>query len=149
MSNVYRFGPDEDRSVQASAWIARMDKGLSAADTEALLAWLLADRRNESELLSMAEMWDKMDALSQLSEVFPHSAEIGDSNIPGHRWWASATIGIALVAVMAVLIMGVSLFRPERDRAFDVDTYETAIGGISKIPIDRRIADCSELPQQH
>ena len=79
MSNIYdirkRSASLEQCSEAAGDWIAKMDKGLSEAEMHALRAWLKADPMNESELLQMARMWDKMDILMRLSEVFPHSKQ--------------------------------------------------------------------------
>ena len=78
MSNVYDIDRTrrrrEQRAVEASTWIARMDKGLGDAEAEALRAWLRADAGNRAELLEMARMWDQMDALALLSEAFPRNA---------------------------------------------------------------------------
>ena len=78
MSNVYEIDRTrrrrEQRAVEASTWIARMDNGLGDAETDALRAWMRADARNQAELLEMARMWDSMDALALLSEVFPRKA---------------------------------------------------------------------------
>ena len=75
MSNVYEIGREKgrehDHSIEASTWIAKLDKGLSTIETDTLKLWMQADPKNETELLAMARMWDKMDALSRLSEVFP------------------------------------------------------------------------------
>lgn len=75
MSNVYDIDRTrrrrEQRAVEASTWVAKMDKGLGDAEADALRAWMRADARNEAELLEMARMWDSMDALALLSEVFP------------------------------------------------------------------------------
>ena len=79
MSNVYDIDHKrrraEQRAVEASTWIAKMDQGLGDAEAEALRAWMRADPENQAELLEMARMWDRMDALARLSEVFPHASE--------------------------------------------------------------------------
>lgn len=78
MSNVYDIDHTrrrrEQRAVEASTWIARLDNGLGDAEAEALRAWMRADARNQSEILEMARVWDNMDALALLSEVFPRKA---------------------------------------------------------------------------
>ena len=58
MSKIYRFDPELKGSdqlfVETSAWMAKMDKGLSDEDAEALSTWMAADPRNEKQLLAMA-----------------------------------------------------------------------------------------------
>ena len=70
MSKVYRFDPElkdgDQHPIEASEWIAKMDKGLTDADADTLFAWMRADPRNEAQLLEMARMWDKMDVLARL-----------------------------------------------------------------------------------
>ena len=43
---------------------------------------MAADPRNEKQLLAMARMWDKMDALARLSEVFPHASGAVPQPVP-------------------------------------------------------------------
>ena len=86
VSKIYRFDPELKGSdqlfVETSAWMAKMDKGLSDEDAEALSTWMAADPRNEKQLLAMAQMWDKMDALARLSEVFPHASGAVPQPVP-------------------------------------------------------------------
>ncbi|ANO51007.1 hypothetical protein BA177_07105 [Woeseia oceani] len=50
---------------EASAWIARLDKGLSAADFCSLREWLAVDGKNRTVLLELACLWDRMSVLSR------------------------------------------------------------------------------------
>jgi transmembrane sensor len=50
-------------------------QGLSDEETETLLTWMSTDPQNKEQLLAMARIWDKMDVLARLSEVFPHISE--------------------------------------------------------------------------
>ena len=107
MSNIYPFDPErkdgEKHMVEASEWIAKMDQGLSDADAEALSVWMRADPRNEAELLTLARMWDKMDALSRLSEVFPHASETVAPPLhkQGRRLAMAASFAIVITRVCA------------------------------------------------
>ena len=71
MSKIYQFSPepkdDDQLFVEASEWMAKMDKGLSDEETETLLTWMSTDPQNKEQLLSMARIWDKMDVLARLS----------------------------------------------------------------------------------
>lgn len=73
MSNISQFPNIEDRFDQASEWIAKMDRGLSKQEEQEMLSWMVECDENEELLLTMAEQWDKMDALSRLSDMFPHA----------------------------------------------------------------------------
>lgn len=142
MSNVVELGGDggrdQQRSIAASTWIAKLDKGLSNADTEELRAWMQADSRNEAELLSMAEMWDKMDALARLSEVFPHAEGESASNALNNFRRIALAASVAIVALAGLMVIfGPADMNRELDASLvaDVAMYETAIGGISKVEL--------------
>lgn len=75
MNNVYQLHSNEQRIEQASEWIAKIDRGLIQSEKVEFESWLATDRENWTMLMKLAKMWDKMDALSQLSEVFPHTPQ--------------------------------------------------------------------------
>ena len=142
MSNVVELGGDggraQQRSIAASTWIAKLDKGLSNADTEELRAWMQADSRNEAELLAMAEMWDKMDVLASLSEVFPHAERASASNASRSFRTIALAASVAIVVLAGFMVVfGPAEMNRELDASLvaDVATYETAVGGISKVEL--------------
>ena len=73
MKPLYEFPAVDEVYEEASIWIARMDKGLSADDEEALRRWLSQSDDNRAVLLEMTKLWDRMDTLSRLSDIFPHA----------------------------------------------------------------------------
>ena len=142
MSNIYdidqeRKGPDQ-RRMEASAWIAKMDNGLRDAEADALRAWMRADRQNEAELLEMARMWDKMGALARLSEVFPRASEARPAPIRHRRQFmaiAASFVFVLAASVFTAAIMNSDEGEAVPNLAFDAPAYETAIGGISTIEL--------------
>ena len=50
MSKIYQFSPepkdDDQLFVEASEWMAKMDKGLYDEETETLLTWMSTDRKS-------------------------------------------------------------------------------------------------------
>lgn len=141
MSKIYQFSPEPTNGdrllVEASEWMAKLDKGLSDEDTETLLTWMSADPRNKKELLAMARMWDKMDALARLSEVFPHTS--GAAPHPLHQVTRRFAVAASIIVIFAVgtagallnQLSGSSLAGPASGAA----TYATAIGGTSTIEL--------------
>jgi transmembrane sensor len=134
VGNIYELHGKDRRSVEASTWIAKVDRGLTRAETDEMRRWMAEDPRNHSQLMSLAELWDRMDAMARLSEPFPRSTEERPRKRKG--WVAAA--GVAIVALLAGLgstyllpdaVNGVS----ERTVATERSAYETAIGGISKV----------------
>ena len=70
MNNIRPMPSKERLYDQASQWIVKMDKGLSPDEETALREWLQADPQNYSILMEMTQLWDKMDAMSRLSDLF-------------------------------------------------------------------------------
>ena len=145
MSNVHDIDHSrkrmEQRAVEASTWIAKMDQGLGDAEADALRAWMRADPRNEAELLEMARMWDKMDALARLSEVFPRASQAGPAPLRHRRRFLA--MAASFVVVLAASVFTAAIVRSDDGEAlpslpFDAPAYETAIGGISTIELSDR-----------
>jgi transmembrane sensor len=137
MTKIYELPRRDRRYDEASLWIARLDKDLSAEEVRALQAWMSAEPDNKAVLLSMARTWDKMDSLSRLSELFPVPA--------GHRGRITQHgLGIAASILVAVLagawaVVELSplelLWNPENSAVIDTssDVYETAVGEQSTV----------------
>ena len=64
-------GDQSKRDVIASQWIARLDRQLTDSEIDEMLTWTSADRKNETSLLEMARLWDRMDALAHLAGKIP------------------------------------------------------------------------------
>jgi transmembrane sensor len=106
MSNVYQLNSEDQRIEQASEWIAKIDRGLLQAEKTDFEQWLSKDKRNLNMLMDMAKMWDKMDALSQLSEIFPHS--------PANSHWLSRSKFTIAASIVLVSLLSIGLFNTEQ-----------------------------------
>lgn len=142
MNKIHEF-PDQDKvHSEASEWLAKLDRGLTDGEREELQQWLVENEDNRATLFNMAELWDKMDSLSRLSDLFP--------DVSRQR---PATWRYGLAAAASLLVIGVLVIwgLPERsDRAgsaplqavadrsqislgdFD-EIYETSIGEHSSV----------------
>ncbi|WP_193163794.1 FecR family protein [Microbulbifer hainanensis] len=134
MNNVYRL-PDRERSLdEACEWIARLDRGLDEGETRDLQHWLADSRGNRDTLMQVAELWDKMDALSRLADLFP--APVEKKPRFAHRWWAAAASVLLLVGA-ALWQAGVQLGElplPGAQLVSNMDkVYETAVGEHSTV----------------
>ena len=101
MNNIYEFPRQNERYDDASQWIAKMDKTLSAADQKALQEWMAADKENRAVLLEMAKLWDKMAVMSRLSDLMLGAAS-HSARLPR----------IALASAAPVLIIVLAAFGP-------------------------------------
>lgn len=135
MSNIIEF-PNRDAIYdQASLWIARMDRELSAAEQQELAQWLAASDQHRSVLFEMAALWDKMDSLARLADLFQAPAAK-----PAHkpRFYGAIAASFALLA----LVVGWNLspqvqqqlmaLLPAHEQVVD-GVYETAVGEHSNV----------------
>ena len=135
MSNVYEFPRQDQRYDEASAWIAKLDKGPSDADQQELREWM-SDQDNRTVLLEMAKLWDQMTVLSRLSDLFPEPATHPSRSLR----FALAAAASVLVTVLAALWFASSLdlanapdARPVASATQLNANYETAIGEQSTV----------------
>lgn len=141
--NRVRELPDRDKvHSEAGAWLAKLDRGLSGDERAALQEWLVESRGNRETLFRMAELWDQMDSLSRLSDLFP---DVSRQRPPAWRY--------SLAAAAIILVVGALAFQqfagpedPARPAShplasdpsqpspgdFD-DIYETATGEYSSV----------------
>ena len=133
MSNIRHFPSEDPRYEKASEWLSRLDRGLSGQETQQLRSWLSADPANMGVLMKMAELWDDMDALSRLADLFP---------MPAHRPRRQSlpAYGIAAAAILAIAVgLWTGLERMatnSQDRQLAdalPDAYETAVGEQSTV----------------
>ncbi len=105
MSNISPFPFRDDRRVeQAAEWIARLGRGLTPAEEEELGAWLAHSQGNHDELMEQARLWDGMDGMSRLAELFPEPRGAGAARrgIKTATWQVAAALMLA-VGVIAWL----------------------------------------------
>jgi transmembrane sensor len=144
VSNVTPFRDRDAVKQQAGQWLARIDRGLSGEEHQALRHWL-GDRQCRAMLFRLARDWDSMSVISELAESFP-LREIDHS-----RWHLAGRAVAALVVVAALtgtafywrsrsipmplaqVAVQPTLRHPARGPFFD-EVYSTQIG-------ERRVVD--------
>jgi transmembrane sensor len=101
MSNVHHIDERNNKAVEdarldcASEWLAKLDRGLTKPEKDALQLWLAQSYKNVEVLLEVAHLWDKMGELSRLSDLFPQS-QSRQKRLPV---WLGATAASVLLAV--------------------------------------------------
>jgi transmembrane sensor len=103
MTNVYKLPSTEQRFDEASLWIAKLDGDLSTEDRQALVEWMRADPENQTMFLKMVELWDKMEDLSRLSDLFPRPDQ---SHAPLSRKFIAIAASV-LIGVLVVVLNGI------------------------------------------
>lgn len=130
MTNVYSLNNNDDEAMfdQASIWIARMDRSLTKSEQAEFKAWLSEDEQHQKLIIEMASMWDKMDSLDRLADLFPAS----NKTEPRFSQWPVALAASLILALFVTFFTDItlnSLF--QKDQQFV--RYETAVGESSTI----------------
>ncbi|GGY84378.1 transcriptional regulator [Cellvibrio zantedeschiae] len=126
MSNIVDFPNQEKRFDEASLWIARLDRKLTKSEEAELQHWLAQDAENGKVLMRLAQLWDKMDRLSLLSEIFQIQ--------PRKK---SYTMHYAVAASFLFACLGAFLLMPFAvEKATPELAYKTSVGEQRKILLD-------------
>ncbi|MFA5495891.1 MAG: FecR domain-containing protein [Porticoccaceae bacterium] len=148
MSRIYEF-PDQDRvNDEASRWLARLERGLSPAENTAFQQWMMESRQHRQTLFAMAELWDKMDSLSRLSDLFPPV-----TRKPPTLLGYAASITLIFTGVL----LGWFLLQPEGGKTLQGSLagngiYETSVGGHSLVNLpdnSKALLNTDSLIQAH
>lgn len=126
MSNIVDFPTQERRFDEASLWIARLDRGLSDQEEKELNEWLKNDVENQRVLVKLAHLWDKMDRLMLLSDVFQVAKT--KKKIPVYQYAA---------ACFFMLTLGVGLWFLHWGKLHESteSIYQTSIGGLQQVEL--------------
>lgn len=108
--------PDIDAA--AAAWLARHDRGLSAAEQDAYLQWLREDVRHGAALNRQKLAWGALDLLAEWRPVHSTQPNPDLLAVPHRRRW----IWTAVLATAAALVLGFFAVRP----AFETSAPATA-----------------------
>lgn len=113
MSNIRKLPTTEESVVEeAAAWITKLDKGLSSADEHALAVWLSASRANYREFMESAKLWDRMDGLTRLAELFPEP-ELPAPALKREAWRGWRVAALLVLSVGASWIAWDSMKEPQ------------------------------------
>ena len=126
--NIISF-PDRHRlQEEASYWLIKLDSDdLSSEDSLALREWLDSNPDHKETLLELAVLWNKMDVLSELSELFPLSRTTRSGSLFSARHLAAAAC--ILIAVAMGIYLGTGFREPNFPIRSQTDTvYRTAVG---------------------
>ena len=132
MNNISQL-PDNDASYEgASQWIVKLDRGLSPDEEIALHEWMHADPQNHASLMQMTQLWDKMDAMSRLSDLFAKpTAHSEKQNKPYWQTLPAIAASFALASIIGLwAVIGVDL---NIGNATGDNSYQTAIGEQSNV----------------
>lgn len=141
MNNIYPFQTENQIYDDAALWVTRLDRGLSTEEAEALRQWLSLSPKHKDCLLEMARLWDRMDNLSVLSELFdPPAAKPRAGRSIARAGWAVAASALLLVLAFNLLVPVTLMQEPQLQQPLQVSSnvtantlYETGIGAHSTV----------------
>jgi transmembrane sensor len=126
---------DEQRLAEASDWIAKLDRSLTPAETEALQLWLAQSPEHRATLLEVAALWDKMDTLQRLADLFPQAEKTAR---PQWQHWGLAA-SVAMVAALLTFWWQPELLTPSASATSAIvstqSSYQTRIGETNTIEL--------------
>ncbi|MGC3981858.1 MAG: FecR domain-containing protein [Steroidobacteraceae bacterium] len=130
MNKVVSFPNEQVIVEQAASWIVRLDKGLVGDEMAELQTWL-QDTGHRNALFEVAQLWDRMDVLNEIAELFP---------LQRRRFstvWLYAASAVCVLVLSAMVMsrwtsFGREVYRASAAALFgpeQLDTiYRTAIG---------------------
>src|SRR5262249_53324775 len=104
--------------------ISRLDRGLANAELTSLHDWLEADHRHREALFEMAALWDRMDLLKEMAELFPLETSRQSRARRRAPRWAPA---LAPCAVTVLAVAGWAILRHIELLRYEA-TYQTRVG---------------------
>jgi len=81
----------------ACNWVAKLDRTLSSTEIVELRTWLNESEQHKNAFYQMVKLWDKMECLSQLSEIFDRKHEAKRSR---RSSFVAIAASLALVSVI-------------------------------------------------
>lgn len=140
MTNIYQI-PNQDQPYdEASKWLAKLDRGLSVEEEKQLRLWLEANQENRQLFQEMARLWDRMDALSRLAELFPQKAEPLTETRRFSPAMAASLLFAGVVGLMTIVQLNTQNYTaPETSHGMVSNNtegvYETAVGEYSSVQL--------------
>ncbi|MFT4852643.1 MAG: transmembrane sensor [Candidatus Azotimanducaceae bacterium] len=145
MRNVVGIHAVKDRQNLAAEWLMKAERGLSPEEQNQLYQWFDESPENLEAFLKAAELWDKMDSLSRLSELFPLPSKDSHRKRKTWQWGVAAAVALVCSTLTSLyfaerdvmtLLQGDSR-RVEAKSKQDVvaTVYETAIGEHSQVTL--------------
>lgn len=128
MSNVRQLPNHNAIIEEASLWLSRIDRDLSPQEKTELQLWA-SNKEHRKTLLTMAELWDSMSTLSELSALFPLEDQTEPPQKKMHRMHIAASL---LLICWAIGLAGYWL---RNDTQTELTVFATEIGEQERISL--------------
>ena len=130
MTNVCQFPTQIDRRLEkAGDWIAAVERGITEEEEQELGAWLAEDKANHAAFMEYATLWDEMDALARLSDLFPEPRT--KRRFPPNRTIFATAASFLVALTFFAVFDNTDVGSPENQETLvvaDEIAYETQVG---------------------
>jgi transmembrane sensor len=138
VSNVIELPNKEQIYEQASQWIAKLDRNLTAVEQKKLQQWVQQNDEHRVVLFEMAKLWDNMDSLARLADLFQPPATQKARRLP--YFYGAAAASFVFAIMITLLNIGgeqtkpiLAFFSPAPPQLLLDSTYQTPIGEHSSV----------------
>lgn len=137
-AEITKLQPQSVIDEQACIWLLRIERGLTELEKTELKTWLEEGRTHLDCMLKHAHLWDQMESLRMLGEVFPINEQVPEKKGSLRRRWLAMPAALSAVSAVAftAVIVSLSLFTDpvnwfvEKDNSI---SFETQIGEYSNL----------------
>ena len=128
MSNIHQFTSKELILEKASHWISAIDRGLSTQEQEQFKLWMLQSTTHQNAIYELAQLWDDLSVLNELSLLFPNKHSAGIKTKPAYVYGIAASIVAALMMCSYFLLNMQSNFNQDLAKVNYTKIYKTKVG---------------------
>lgn len=139
MSNIKQFYHKTDVHEQACEWISRIDRGLTVSEKKQLQAWSTLSQNHQEQLFEIAELFDDLSALNELSGLFPLKIKepIRRNTFSyNFRRNVAAVFAFMLFSSFALLVVNKPSSTSELTASLGIKQAKTGIGEQKPISLD-------------
>lgn len=128
MSNIHQFTSKELILEKASQWISAIDRGLSTQEQEQFKLWMLQSTAHQNAVYELAQLWDDLSVLNELSVLFPNKHSAGIQTKPAYVYGIAASVVAALMMCSYFLLNMQSNFNQDLAKVNYTKIYKTKVG---------------------
>lgn len=124
MDNVVQLRTEEIILEESGEWIAKLDRGLSDEEIQALKQWMQVEKRHEEVFLEMARLWDKLSVLESLADIAPKAPIPNTAVQEAMPWWQTMAAAVLVTFIGLTFLNGGN----EGEVVLETALYQTDIG---------------------
>ena len=130
--NIVHIFAENEMKDEASAWLAKVDRGLTSEEEPALKTWLGQSTAHREYFVKLAKQWDLLSVLSQLADIVPYNKPKTSYNFK--HYLIAASVTLLVIFNMPLLTIG-NFFSNDNvalnsstSKTLFTKTYQTVVG---------------------